>query len=136
MVELPADVMKILNDPRATKVLGTKTPEGNVHIVHVGSLMAPDPNTIVLGAVLMKRSSSNLENMKKSKELASVLTVKETTSYEIKAAVKDYLTSGEVLEKMNVELKKIGLSARGVWVLEPREVWNQSASYEAGKKIA
>ncbi|MBC7120833.1 MAG: hypothetical protein H5T33_04535 [Candidatus Methanosuratus sp.] len=128
--------MKILNDPRATKVLGTKTPEGNVHIVHVGSLMAPDPNTIVLGAVLMKRSSSNLENMKKSKELASVLTVKETTSYEIKAAVKDYLTSGEVLEKMNVELKKIGLSARGVWVLEPREVWNQSASYEAGKKIA
>lgn len=136
MVALPSEVMKILNDPRATKVLGTKTPEGHVHIIHVGSLMAPDPNTIVLGAILMKRSSSNLESMRKSKELASVLTVKDTTSYEIKAEVKEYFSSGEILDRMNVELKKIGLSARGVWVLEPKEVWNQSASYEAGKKIA
>ena len=136
MVALPADVMKILNDPRASKILGTKTPEGHVHMIHVGSLMAPDPNTIVVGAILMKRSSSNMENMKKSRELVSLLVTKEMTSYEIRAEVKDYLTSGAIVDRMNLELKKIGLSARGVWVLEPKEVWNQSASYEAGKKIA
>ncbi|MDI9644352.1 MAG: hypothetical protein QFX35_03930 [Candidatus Verstraetearchaeota archaeon] len=136
MVQLPANVMAVLNDPKATKVIGTKTPEGHVHIIPVGSLMAPNPTTIVAGAVLMKRTSSNLEKMKSSKEFASVLAVKEMTSYEIKVEVKEFQTSGEILDRMNVELKKMGLSARGVWILEPKEVWNQSASYEAGKKIA
>jgi len=135
MVTLPVEVIKILNDPKSTKVLGTKTPEGNIHIIHVGSLMAPKPDMITLGAILMKRTSNNLENMRRKGELASVLVVKEMVSYEIRAEVKDYQTSGEILDRVNAELKRLGLSARGVWILEPKEVWDQSASYEAGKRI-
>ena len=36
---------------------------------------------------------------------------------------------------MNEELKKMGLKANVVWTVEPVEVFNQSASYEAGKKM-
>jgi hypothetical protein len=83
----------------------------------------------------MKRTGKNLESMKKNKEFVSVLVNKELKAYEIKALVKDYLTSGPIFERMNLELKKMGMAARGVWVLEPKEVWNQSATYEAGTKM-
>jgi hypothetical protein len=135
MVALPAEVIKILNDPKSTKVLGTKTPEGDIHMIPVGSLMAPKPDMIAFGAILMKRTSNNLENMKRKGELASVLVVKDMVSYEVRAEVKDYQTSGEMLDRMNAELKKLGLSARGVWILEPKEVWDQSAGPGAGKRI-
>jgi hypothetical protein len=134
MVALPAEVIKILNDPKSTKVLGTKTLEGDIHMIPVGSLMAPKPDMIAFGAILMKRTSNNLENMKRKGELASVLVVKDMVSYEVRAEVKDYQTSGEMLDRMNAELKKLGLSARGVWILEPKEVWDQVLALGLGRE--
>lgn len=128
--------MEILNDPNAVKVIATRFPEGGVHAIRVGSMASPDGKIVIIGAILMKRTSRNLESMKQTGELASLLVNKEMKAYEIKAAVKDYITSGPVLEMMNARLKPMGLAARGVWAFEPREVWNQSATYEAGTKIA
>jgi hypothetical protein len=73
--------------------------------------------------------------MKKKGESVSILIAKEINSYEIIAEIKDYQTSGEMLDKINAELKRIGLLAKGIWILEPKEVWNQSASPDAGKRI-
>ncbi len=56
-------------------------------------------------------------------------------SYQINAKVKELVTSGPLFDKMNEHLKAIGLKASGVWTLEPTDVWNQSATYEAGKKM-
>jgi len=136
MVSIPQDAMNLLNDPKSIRVLGTKTEEGNIHIIQAGSIKAINPQTIIIGAILMKNASKNLETMKKKNELASILVSKETASYEVKVSIKDYQTSGPIFDKLNEEIKKIGLAARGVWILEPKEVWNQSASYEAGKRIA
>ena len=136
MVNLPEDVFKIVNDPKSVKVLATKSAEGDVHAIVVGSVTAPNPSTIAFGAILMKRSSKNLEGMRERHEMASVLVNKDVQAFEIKASIKSFLTSGQLLDNMNIELKKNGLSARGIWILEPQEIWNQSASYEAGKRIA
>lgn len=136
MVKLPEDVFNLLNDPKSIKVLATKNEEGDVHAIIVGSVFSPDPSTIAFGAILMKRSSKNLEMMKERKEMASILVNKEMSAYEIKVSVKSFVTSGPLFDNMNLDLKKHGLTARGVWTLEPKEVWNQSASYEAGKRIA
>jgi hypothetical protein len=135
MTNIPTVTMEILNDPTAVKIVATKAENGEVHAIRVGSVAAPDQNTIIFGAILMKRTGKNLESMKKNKELVSVLVNKELIAYEIKAEVKDYLTSGPIFERMNVKLKEMGLAAKGVWVLEPKEVWNQSATYEAGTQI-
>lgn len=135
MVKIPDEVMKIINDPGTVKILGTKDPKGSVHVIHVGSLVAPAPDTLAVGAVLMQRTSNNLQAMKEKNETTSILLVSGMKSYEIKAKVKDFLTSGQLVNAMNERLAKMNLKARGVWTFEPLEVWNQSASQEAGKRI-
>jgi hypothetical protein len=135
MVNMPEEVMKVINDPESSRVLATRGKDGNIHAVHLGSIRAISPSLIVLGAILMKHSSENLEAMKKKGELASILAIKKTESYQVKAKVMDYRTSGPAFEKMDANIKQMGLTLRGVWILEPAEVWNQSANYEAGKRI-
>jgi hypothetical protein len=136
MMEIPEEVMKVINDPKAIKVLTTRSSEGILHSIRVGSLMAPAANMIAVGAILMKTSNKNMEEMKKKGEQVAILVGIETKAYQIQAKVKDVQKSGPLFDKMNVELKKIGLQAASVWTFEPTGVWNQSASYEAGKKMA
>ncbi|MEM3383806.1 MAG: hypothetical protein QXL52_06335 [Nitrososphaerales archaeon] len=136
MAKLPENVMKVINDPKASKVLATKYPTGVIHVIHVGSIIAPNPNTIAFAAVLMKETSKNLEEMKKKGELASILVILGMEAYQIRVNIKSYETSGPIYDKLSEEIKKLGLQVRGVWITEPVEIWNQSASYEAGKRIA
>jgi hypothetical protein len=97
--------------------------------------MAPSPDMIAFGAILMKETGKNLEAAKKDKKKVTVLVTFEMKSYQVNAKVKDYVTSGPLFDKMNEVLKGLGLKANGVWTLEPTDVWNQSATYEAGKKM-
>lgn len=136
MVALPDEVFNALNNPKAAKIVATVRPDKNVHVVQLGSVIAPDANTIAFGAILMKETGKNMEAMKSNNQLISVLVSDGMKSYQVRAEIKTYLTSGPLFDGMNVELKKMGLQAAGVWVVEPKEVWNQSASYEAGKKMA
>ncbi|HXZ23337.1 MAG TPA: pyridoxamine 5'-phosphate oxidase family protein [Methanomassiliicoccales archaeon] len=138
MVNMPEEVMKLINEnPKAVKLLGTKSADGSVHVVPLGSIRAAGPNMIILGAILMHRTGANLESMKSKGELVSVVAVdgEKLAAFEVRAKVKDYQTAGPAFEGMNEVIKKMGLTLRGVWVLEPAEVWNQSASYNAGKKM-
>jgi hypothetical protein len=138
MVNLPIEVMAEINEnPKASKIIGTKADDGSVHMIPVGSVRAANPTTIMFGAILMNKTSKNLEGMKKRGEAASVLIMdpEKRSAYEVKAKVKDYQTVGPAFDRMNENVKKMGLTLRGVWILEPTEVWNQSASYEAGKRI-
>jgi hypothetical protein len=136
MVEMPDEVMSMINDPKAIKVLTTKSSEGVLHSIRVGSLMAPAASMIAVGAILMKTSNKNMEEMKKKGEQVAILVGMEMKSYQIQAKIKDVQKAGPLFDKMNEELKKIGLQAAAVWTFEPTGVWNQSASYEAGKKMA
>jgi hypothetical protein len=135
MVALPEEVMEALNNPKAAKVLATVKENGSPHVISVGSIIAPSPNMVAFGAILMKETSKNLERMKSKGQEAVVLVTAEMKSYQVRGKVKDKVSSGQLFEKMNENLKKIGLQAQFVWTLEPTEVWNQSASYDAGKKM-
>lgn len=136
MVALPPEVMEALNNPKGMKVLATIKADGSPHIIQVGSIMAPSPSLIAFGAILMRESGKNLEAMKQKGTSVSVLVTAEMKSYQVHGKVKDYLTSGPLYEKMNEHLKALGMTAKGVWTVEPTAVWNQSPSYDAGKKIA
>jgi len=128
-------VMEAVNNPKAAKVLATVKENGSPHIISVGSIIAPNQQTVAFGAILMKETSKNLEAMKKKGQEAVVLVTLEMKSYQIRGKVKDKVNSGPLFDKMNENLKKIGLQARDVWTLEPTEIWNQSASYDAGKRM-
>lgn len=135
MVKMPDEVFQALNNPKAGKVLATVREDGTPHVIQVGSVTAPSPEMIAFGAILMKETGKNLEATKKAKKKVTVLVTAEMKSYQVNAKVKDYVTSGPLFDKMNEFLKGLGLKANGVWTLEPTDVWNQSPSYEAGKKM-
>lgn len=124
------------NDIKAVKVLTTVSADGVLHSIRVGSLIAPAPNMLAVGAILMKTTAKNLEDMKKKNQLAAILIGSEMNAYLVLAKIKDSHKAGPLFEKMNENLKAIGLQAGAVWTFEPTGVWNQSANYEAGKKIA
>lgn len=135
MVALPDEVKEMINSPTSSKVLATVRLDGNVHVISVGSIMAPDAQTIAFGAILMKETTKNLEMMRKKSLLVSVLVTSGTASYQVRGRIEDMVKSGPLFDQMNEGLKKIGLKANSVWTIEPTEVWNQSASYDAGKKM-
>jgi hypothetical protein len=136
MVALPEVVMKVLNDPASVKMLATKTPEGALHAIAIGSLSAPDPNTIMFGVVFMKQTHNNLEEMKKKGERPAVLVVKDRNAYQIQAVIKDFKTSGRALDMMNDRVKALGITVTGVWFMEPESVFDQSPGPNVGKKMA
>ena len=135
-VNLPAEVAAMLNDPKAVKILTTVAADGTPHSVRVGSMASPAPNLISVGAILMKTSNANLEATKKAKKVVCLLVNSEMKAYMIIATVKDDLTSGPLFEGTNAALKPLGMQAKSVWTFEPQGVWDQSANYNAGKKIA
>ncbi len=145
MVGLPEIVMKIINDPRSHRTIGTRFPNGRVHTIYMGSLMALSSEELVFAHILTKRTHKNLQEMQRKGELVSISVTLDRTSYEVMARVKGYYNSGKtydgfmrIMEKSGFKeyLEHLGMKVHGVWTLEPIEVWNQSATLEAGTRIA
>lgn len=135
MVALPNEVFELMNDKKATKVLGTRNANNDVHLINVGGAGALDPETIFIGEIMMRKTSDNLRLAQKEKTKVSVLVSQGYKSFEIKASVKDHQTSGPVFEKMVEAFKAMKFDLKGLWLLKPEEVWNESPGPEAGKRM-
>ncbi|MGQ1910620.1 pyridoxamine 5'-phosphate oxidase family protein [Marinifilum sp. RC60d5] len=131
-MKMPEEVVRLLNDKEATRVLTTVSAEGVPHSIVVGSAMAPEANLICAAEVLMQSTSKNLQVNK----TVSVLVVKGMESYQVVAEVKGRQTDGPLFDAAKDELEKLGLPCRGLWLFEPIEAFDQSAGANAGNKIA
>jgi hypothetical protein len=49
--------------------------------------------------------------------------------------VGDFVTSGSLFDTMSEKFKPMGMTVNGVWTFTPVEVFNESASMEAGTKM-
>jgi hypothetical protein len=136
MVEMPKEVMELMNSPQSVKVISTISADGKLHSIRVGSLIAVAPNMAAVGAIMMKTSSKNMESMKKKGQEIALLVNADMKAYLIMAKVKEAQKSGPLFDKMNENMKAMNLHAEAVWVFEPTGVWNESASRESGTKIA
>ena len=130
-MQMTREVINLLNDKEATKVLTSVSSEGIPHSVVVGSTMAPEPGLISAAEILMQTTSKNL----KDNSTVSILAVKEMESYQVVAKVKEHQQEGPLFEKVKGELEKMGMPCRGLWLFDPLEAYNQSAGPDAGKKI-
>lgn len=132
----------MFNDPAATKTLATMSPEGVLHLIPVGSIIAPNPNTIAFAAIFMKEAHENLKRAMETGKKVSVLAVKAVpekgifSGFQARCKVKAFDTTGPIYTGMREAIEKMGLEIRGAWILEPVEVINQSVGPEVGKKIA
>jgi len=132
---MPDEVVEAINNEKNPKIIATVGPDGAPHAIQAGSIRAPSNEMMIVGAILMKRTGKNLEAMKKDDKLASFLVLDGAKSYEVRCTVGDFVTSGPLFDTMSEKFKPMGLTVHGVWTFTPVEVWNQSASMEAGTKM-
>jgi hypothetical protein len=136
VVKIPDEVFNAINNQKNPKILATVGADGAPHAIQAGSIGAPSNEMMIVGAILMKKTTKNLETMKTGGKLASFLVLDGMNSYEVRCKVEDFVTSGPLFDKMSEKIKQIGLTLQGVWTFTPAEVFNQSVSYEAGTKMA
>jgi len=136
VVKIPDEVVKAINNEKNPKILATVGADGAPHAIQAGSIRAPSNEMVIVGAILMKKTGKNLEAMKRDNKMASFLVLDGMKSYEVRCRVGDFVTSGPLFDTMSEQMKQVGLTVQGVWTFSPVEVFNQSASYEAGTKMA
>jgi len=136
VVKIPDEVVQAINNEKNPKILATVGADGAPHAIQAGSIRAPSNEMMIVGATLMKKTGKNLESMKTENKIASFLVLDGMKSYEVRCRVGDFITSGPLFDTMSEKMKQVGLTVQGVWTFSPVEVFNQSASYEAGTKMA
>jgi len=136
VAKIPDEVVNAINNEKNPKILTTVGTDGAPHAIQAGSIRAPSNEMMIVGAILMKKTGKNLEAMKRDNKVAAFLVLDGMKSYEVRCKVGDFVTSGPLFDEMSEKTKQIGLTLQGVWTFAPVEVFNQSASYEAGTQMA
>lgn len=132
MTNIPANILEMLKAQTTVKVLVTATKDGKPHAIVAGSIGAPTADTMVVGEILMKRTSKNLSENPK----AAFLITSGLNAYEIECTARARRETGPEIEAMNKELEAIKMQAAAVWIFSVDAVFEQGATPEAGKKLA
>ncbi len=129
---MPAAVQDLFKRPDTTKILVSASKDGQPHAIVCGSIFLVDEKTLAVGEILMKTTK---EFMAENNKVAlSVLDGK--SAYEARGVVIGRQDSGPILDGLNGNLEKLGMKAAAVWLFEIKEVYDESAGPNAGKKIA
>jgi hypothetical protein len=132
-VDLPDDVMGLLNDRDAFKTLATIADDGTTSLVAVKAVRAPEPNVIVLAQTAAKQLDSELLRHMDTGSLVSILCVsargEREVAYQILCSVREFQTAGPLYEKFLDELRARTVDLTGVWVLDPVDIVDRSASF-------
>ena len=131
IMNIPEKVLNLLNDQAASKVLTTVAADGIPHSIVVGSIMAPNAETLCAAEMLMKKTA---ENLKTNKDVA-VLAVKGMESYLVNATVVERQTEGELFARISEQMQKSGLPMKALWIFQPNAIFDQSAGPNAGTQI-
>ena len=130
-MQLPEDVVKLINDPKKMKTLTTVDTEGNPHTVPVGSMTVLGENIGFMELLDTCKTQKNMLNCYWFKKDVSVLVIDDWGKgdvYQIKGSPYKLLRQGPIWDKFLDEVWKIIPDAdpTGVWLITPKEVVNQN----------
>ena len=131
MVDMPEPVIRMIKHPDTRKVMATVSPDGEPHMIVCGSLIVTEPDTIIVGEVFMYRACKNLKNNPN----VEFMVWQGREAYSIKAVAKSRVDTGPIFDKMAQQLDKMNMTLVAIWVFEAKEVWDESASKNAGSKV-
>ena len=138
MTKIPREVADLFNDPESVKVLVTLNEYSVPHCVPIGTLAIPTPDIIAFAVIMAEETHKNLLN--NPDKIVTTTAVKGSESYQIKAKPKEYLTEGAAFNAFKQRFGTIimgsGLEIKGVWILEPLEIYDQSLRSESDQRIA
>jgi len=137
-MDLPDDVMELLNDRDAVKTLATIAHDGTTSLAAVKAIRAPEPNVIVFAQTAAKQLDSELLRHMDNGSLVSILCVSARgelqVAYQIICSVREFQTAGPLYEKFLDELRARYVDLDGVWVLNPVDVVDRSVSFDPGTR--
>jgi hypothetical protein len=130
-MELPENVVKLINDPKKIKTLTTVDNEGNPHTVPIGSMTVLDGNIAFMELLDTCKTQKNMLNCYWFNKDVSVVVVgdwEKGDAYQIKGSPYKFLRQGPVWDTFLDEIWKIIPEAdpAGVWLITPKEVVNQN----------
>lgn len=137
-MDLPNDVMELLNDREAVKTLATIADDGTTSLLAVKAVRAPEPSVIVLAQVKAKQLYSELLHHMETGRLASILCLsareERQVAYQIICSVREFQSAGPLYEKFLDELRARYVDLDGVWVFDPVDIVDRSASFGPGTR--
>ncbi len=129
---MPAIVKDMFSRPDTTKILVTADANGQPHAIVCGSIFVIDDNTLAVGEVLMATTKANMSANNK----VALEAISGPAAYEVRGRVIGCQDNGPVLDKLNLDLSKVNLKAKAVWMFSVEEVYDESAGPRAGQRIA
>jgi len=130
MGKMPQEVMNLLNDREAVKVLATIGADGTPNVAPKGSLIAVDAETVAFADIMGGKTRANLDANKK----AAVAVIKERTGYQVKGTLKGFQTSGPVFDNFVQMFKPMRMTPKAVGMIAVDEVYSVSPG-NAGEKL-
>lgn len=125
MAKMPKQVMDKFNDPQAEKFLATVDERGNPNLAYIGSLMAPDQETLIYAESMGVKTKHNLLN---NPNVAAYVLLKERLiAYQAKGTFEGFYTSGPYYEMISLRPEyfyNAYFGIRAVGVVRVKEVYS------------
>lgn len=131
MAELIPIILDLIKRPETNKVMSTVSPEGNPHTIVCGSLLAPDPETIIVGEVYMYATIDNLRSCPK----AEFLVWSGKNAYSIQTVAVARSESGPLFDRMNQNLDRMHMQAVAIWEFKVLSAYDESITDLAGTQV-
>jgi len=131
MVSVPQEIIELMNDKAATKLLVTAASDGQPHAIVCGSIFATPDGKAGVGEILMKRAAKNLKDTGK----AALSVTAGPKAYELILKNPARADSGPVFDDMKAKMAQLNLPCFAVWTFDVVEIWDESAGPSAGTKI-
>ena len=135
MAKMPAELMDLLKDMQASKVLATCDSAGTLNVVPKGSLSPVDEETIAFADIFGDKTNVNLKATQRA-AVAVFKTQLPLAGYQVKGTFQGFQTSGPLFDAFARQLKELlKIDIKAVGVIKVDEVYSV-APPNPGAKIA
>ncbi|RZN60863.1 pyridoxamine 5'-phosphate oxidase family protein [Methanonatronarchaeum sp. AMET6-2] len=132
MVEIPEDVIDLLDDPETQIVLATADEDSVPNAVPMRNVWVVDDDKIALGDVFFDKTRSNLE----ANGQVSLSIWKGTEGYQLKGVCVEIKSSGPLFEeKKDMLAEKMDLDLKSICIAEVAGVFHTTPGPDAGEKL-
>lgn len=131
MAKMPKEVMDLLKDREAQKLLTTIGPDGMPNVAPKGSLTAVDEETVAFADIAGGKTRTNLDANSK----VAVAVLKNRTAYQVKGHLQGFQTSGPVFDNYVKMFQPMGMKPKAAGIIKVDAVYSSSPG-DGGKKLS
>jgi predicted pyridoxine 5'-phosphate oxidase superfamily flavin-nucleotide-binding protein len=135
MAKMTKEVVDMMNDAQASKVLATCDDAGKLNVVPKGTLTAVDEETIAFADIFGDKTNVNLKDTQKAAVAVFKMQLP-PVGYQVKGTFQGFQTSGPLFDTFAQQVKQLlNLDIRSVGVIKVDEVYS-AAPPNPGAKLA